>query len=338
MTMLLQVIDHFPGRVHYSDGRQSYASVQNVIYSSANGSRDWVRLTELPLAAGWRLCSLTELSRRLCRAGVRHIVPVGTRLCIIGYRTIYTYDLRTGVYETARLSGSLPLNICSDGACVYYGEYGSNKERKPVRIYGGIDGGPVWEPLYELKGIRHIHGVFRDPYSGLFWVTTGDEDEESALWVSDDAFRSLHKVLSGSQQFRAVTLLFTEDYIYFGSDTGREENYLYRFNKRQSETEKLQYTGNAVFYGFKAGPYLFFSTACQPGKHGDRQKLSVWGTQDGVVWEQFLTLHKDIWPMKLFQYGLVIFPGGSGGPGELWLYAVGVREFSGSIKFSLQEG
>lgn len=81
------------------------------------------------------------------------------------------------------------------------------------------------------------------------WISTGDDDHEAALYVTDPEFSRLEKVLYGSQQTRTIKLLFTEQYIYFGSDAPHEVNYLYRMNKSIHKTERLARVGSSVFHG-----------------------------------------------------------------------------------------
>ena len=77
--------------------------------------------------------------------------------------------------------------------------------------------------------------VFTKIHTQKIWLTSGDLDEESAICTVDKSFGKINKEISGSQQTRAIKLLFDENYIYFGSDTPEELNHIYRFNKKQKK-------------------------------------------------------------------------------------------------------
>jgi hypothetical protein len=36
----------------------------------------------------------------------------------------------------------------------------------------------------------------------------------------------------------------------------------------------------------------------------------IWGSPDGEKWKRIAAFRKDLWPMKLFQYGQVLLPAG----------------------------
>lgn len=141
---------------------------------------------------------------------------------------------------------------------VYYGEYRSNSEREPVHIWSLEKDGRKWKSVWHFENIRHVHGVFHDPYTDSIWVTTGDMDQEAGIWRTDDRFISLCRVVGGSQQLRAVQLLFNKDYVYFGSDTPDEKNFIYRMDREGKNLENLTPVGSSVFYGCKVGKKLFF--------------------------------------------------------------------------------
>jgi len=203
---------------------------------------------------------------------------------------------------------------------LYFGEYFGNPDRQAIHIYGSQDGGRHFETVYTFPPgtVRHVHGVFADPYSDLLWVTTGDTDEESAIWITDDRFGHLERVVGGTQRHRAVQLLFTERFVYFGSDTPLERNYLYRLERESGRVKCLQTVQGPVFYGCKVGDVLFFSTVVEPSSVNVERHACLWGSPDGNSWQCLAKFRKDFWPMKLFQYGQILFPSGENNTGRLW--------------------
>jgi len=235
------------------------------------------------------------------------------------------------------LQGSRPLALCHACGRFYYGEYRANAERSAVHVWGWQPGAETWSPAWQFDDVRHVHGVFFDAYAGAIWVTTGDRDSESALWRSDDGFATLTKVVGGSQQLRAVQLLFTRDYVYFGSDTPDQKNHIYRLDRVSRKVEQLTAVGGSVFYGCKVGDSLFLSTAVEPGGINSSNKSEVWRSDNGREWYKFLEFEKDAWSMKYFQYGQVHFPAGPGDGRHLYCTPFATRGHGKTLVIDIEQ-
>lgn len=188
-----------------------------------------------------------------------------------------------------------------------------------------------------MNNIRHIHGIYQDPYSDLVWISTGDNDDECALFRTDISFEKLDKALSGSQQIRTIKLLFTKDYVYFGSDAPEEVNYIYRLSKETNKVEKLVEVGSTVFHGCKVGNWLFFSTAIEPSKTNLTKEAEVWGSPNGTDWKCLLKFKKDMLPMKGFQYGQIFFPVGKGNEEDLWISPFATKFSNQSFRYKVKD-
>jgi len=265
----------------------------------------------------------TELSRRFLRLGAHCLQEVDKGLVLVVKGKILRYDL-----EGKRLShsfrtpsGNRSLFLCLDlNHDLYFSEYIGNEDRQPVHIYQSRDGGRSFVVVhtFPVKSVRHIHGIFHDPYTDTLWVTTGDTDAESGIWVTENGFRSLQKILGDSQQTRAVQLLFTRAHVYFGSDAPLEKNFIYRMERNSSRIEKLQEVESPVFWGCMVGEHLFFSTVVEPTSISPMKLAYLWGSKDGEHWKRITGFRKDIWPMRLFQYGQIQFPTGKNDTGYLF--------------------
>ena len=307
--------------VHYCNSKTLFASRGCCIYKSTDYGYKWTFLCKLPLIPLEYLTSFTKLSRRLFRAGVHHILPIDkSALIIVACKSIFAYDLfDKKFYSINKLHGSRLLCLCKDYQNrLYYGEYLNNTERRPVSIYCSKDLGRSWTPAFTFDQVRHIHGVFYDIYENKIWVTTGDDDKEAGIHVTEDNFRNVEKVVGGTQQLRAVTLLFSKSHVYFGSDTPLEKNFIYRLDRKTGEVERLQEVESSVFWGCKVGENLFFSTAVEPSKVNRCKNACIWASKDGETWKCIAHYRKDIWPMKLFQYGQILFPAGTNTTDILW--------------------
>ena len=278
----------------------------------------------LPAGPAARLLGATRLGRRLGRAGIHHFLPE-TGVLFAG-RSVYRLAEASGRIEpVGPLYGSRPLAVASDGALSCYGEYRPNPERTPVHIRASSDRGRTWDVVHTFDGVRHVHGVFHDAWSDAFWITTGDEDAESGIWRTRDGFRSVERVLGGTQQARAVHLSFTKRHVYFGSDTPRAANHLQRMERDSGRVESLQRVGSSVFYGCQAAGHLFFSTAAEPSRVNRTDGAEIWHSPDGVSWRLLARLPNDRWPSRLFQYGQVLFPSGPGDGRHLYYTPQGVN-------------
>jgi len=279
-----------------------------------------------------RFYDIDRRAIRLLRSGVHALLPLNDRkIILVTKKLIYRFNLADGSVDGlfSGFQGSRPLFICQTTAGdIYFGDYFNNPERGVVNIYHSQDQGETYHIIYSFPSntIRHIHGLFYDPYTDHVWVTTGDYDQESAIWKTEDNFENLDRVIGGEQRFRAVQLIFTEEYIYYGSDTPLETNYLYRFNRRTKEIERLQKVQGPVFYGCQVGSDIFFSTVAEPSTINTDPHVYIWGSKNGKTWKCVKKYRKDLLPMKLFQYGQIFFPRGENLTGNLWFTPLSVRK------------
>ncbi|MFW5886685.1 MAG: hypothetical protein ACOCUL_02905, partial [Bacteroidota bacterium] len=245
-----------------------------------------------------------HLAARLLRNGVHHFIPLGNKDCAFIYNKRLQIIQSGEVLFDEPIPGSRPLSFEKIGNKLIFGEYRSNPERTPISIFSiDLKEKPSLFRAYSFEGIRHIHGIYQDPHTEAVYITTGDENNEAAIYKADESFQTMVKVMSGSQQTRAIKLLFDKNFIYFGSDAPHEKNYLYKINKQDKQLTQLTGMGSSVFHGCKVNNWLFFSTAIEPSKVNKTKVAEVWASPDGDNWKCILTFKKDIFPMRYFQYG-----------------------------------
>lgn len=301
----------------YSSAERLYLARGAKILRSSDSGKSWQPWAVLPVGFWRRLAMGVPLLARLLRLGVHHLVFAGETAVAVVNRESYLID-GDSVQPLGGVRGSRPMMVCAAANTVYYGEYRSNPERSAVHVYELDIAGGSWKPVWRFEGVRHVHGVFYDPFAGSIWVTTGDSNAESAIWRTDDSFCTLLRVAGGCQQLRVVQLLFTRDYVYFGSDAPDKRNYIYRMGRVNGELERLQAVGGSVFFGCSVGRSLFFSTAVEPSQINNSRYVEVWRSDNGEDWYRFLAFQKDSLPMKHFQYGQVLFPAGLGDSKHLY--------------------
>lgn len=149
--------------------------------------------------------------------------------------------------------GIMSTGILSpDNYSCYFGEYFRNNEKtNRISIYKYNIIKNQWKIVYTfLPGqIRHIHALQSDPFTGKLWICTGDEDNEAMIGWSDDDFKTINPIGKGSQAWRTCQLVFTEDSVYWGTDSGSLDLAgIYCWNKKIMNVERIYKTDGAVFF------------------------------------------------------------------------------------------
>jgi hypothetical protein len=77
---------------------------------------------------------------------------------------------------------------------------------------------------------RHIHFLVQDPYTDMIFLGMGDSNPQSAIYFSNDHGLTFVKLGGGSQRWRSLSMLFTEDFIFWNMDTDNAQ-YIIRLKK-----------------------------------------------------------------------------------------------------------
>jgi hypothetical protein len=323
-------------RLLYVDGQLQWCAKGSKIFYSQDGGDSWLLFAHINSVSVSSFFSRFGLSARLFRAHIDHLVPIEDHIVVFGFKQIFVFNKDGVLISQHPIFGSRPLSVSVHHGIIYYGEYRSNTERSMIRIFKSKDKGLTWEVAWEFENIRHVHGVYSDPYcKNSIWVTTGDSDNESAIWRTNDNFLSLQKVCGGSQQLRAVQLLFTNSYVYFGSDAPGELNYIYRIDRRGENIERLVNVSSSVFYGCKVGSSLFFSTAVEPSQVNTTRFSEIWTSTNGKDWIKILEVKKDFFSMRYFQYGQTLLPAGPGDGAHFYCFLFSLVGHGKTIKIPI---
>jgi hypothetical protein len=143
---------------------------------------------------------------------------------------------------------------------------------------------------------------------------TGDRDEECNISFSEDEGESWSEIGAGNQMFRAVSLMFTEDHVYWGSDAPTRQNYIYRYVRRIGRIERLVAVDGPVYYSTCLNNSMkLFATTVEGNSEGKSaewdKKAHIWASKDGTRWEDIASWEKDSWPYIL-GFGTVLFAHG----------------------------
>jgi len=315
-----RIVRRINGICHWVDEERVVRSRGRRIELSDDGGRHFERVAVVDLGLRRDIASRSRLGARLMRAGIKHCLQVADdRLVVFAGTGVHVVELSTGqTRRTATLVGSRPLRVAFDGRLMHFGDYRSNPERSPVTLWRSADLGETWQPAHVFTGVRHIHAAQHDPLDGSLWVTTGDLDHESTIWRAELDTMRFEPVHSGSQQSRAIDLLFTPEGILFGSDAPEERNWIHRLARDGSRCERLHPVAGPVFHARSTGDAHYFSTACEPSHTNTARRVDVVRYHRGAF-SVLANFAKDRWHLKYFQYGQVSFAEGPGAPGELWL-------------------
>jgi hypothetical protein len=296
------------------------------VYSSANRFTVRLRSKEehtfiLPVTGGvWRRwCLRSRICRRLLRLDMASAVLNNDRsgLIVLYQSRIYFYDLQARrVLQTGKLRqcrNVLAGSIAVTAHGVYFGEYGQNPARERVPVWRSLDAGRSWHIGYEFPAgsIRHIHGVYADPYTDRLWLTTGDFKGECYLVETDPTLCSMKFHGDGSQQWRTVQLLFEKDKIFWVMDSQLETSYLQMFDRTSGSLERLRDFPGPVWYVKRLddGWSLIQTTReVGPGVRTDSSHLLI--SRNLIDWHEVARFRKDWWPMPYFKFGVITFADG----------------------------
>ena len=303
----------FQGVILYNDKEHCILSQGYSLYkyNIATGElRFWCSLSDKKNS----VLSYFSLSRRLFRAEITHLYHFqnDTWMCI-AKKGIFKYKKENNRFEKicSIEKGSRPMNLCQvhDGT-IYYGEYCYNPDRKTMRIFQSKDNGNTWTVVYEFKEgeINHIHGIFNDPYTGLLWVATGDDDKACIFGYTEDGFKTFVKEYSNSQQYRVCVPMFTKDEIIFATDSQYEQNVIRSINRNTGEVKDLQKIQGSGIYAVQNGNLMMVSTTVEPSEVNKDQASHLWYSWDGHDWKELISFEKDCLPKTYFQFGSIRFP------------------------------
>lgn len=337
-TQRLRVLRREPGLaiVHHADEGGTWATRgRDVLHqpSSAAPFRSVARLPRSRLDPLLR-SRLASRALRIDRCNVRPAAD-GRLLAIRGGRV---YRIEDGECEVlCTIQGDCLMNRAiaegSDGS-LYFGEYFTNPERRPARIWRIARDLRAAEVAFEFERprVRHVHGVHADPdVPGRLWATTGDFADECFFFFSDDGFRSVERVGDGSQTFRAVSLVFEPERIVWLTDSHLEQNRIVSLERKSGELRFHGELPSSTWYTARTSDgVLLATTTVEPGAAIHTRRARLLYSTDGVAWREALSFAKDRLPMRFFKFGSLALPSGSFSSQAFWISGEGLTGLDGA--------
>jgi len=327
--------------IHHIDGDGNvWATSGRRIFFRKEG--DWQKIVSFPFAYPRDLFAFSRPTARAMRSDKCNLFVnrMGRKL---GIRAGWVYAIEDeSISPLFSIQGDSVLHgsITEDPeGNIFFGEYFMNRDRRPVRIWQISTDLARWEVAHEFGAIRHVHGVYRDPYDDhVFWVTVGDFAGECHILQTTDNFKSFSVFGDGSQVWRAVQLFFTKDHVNWLTDSNLELNHACRMARKTGDLEIGQALDASVWYGCTTheGMHLSFTTI-ERGPAIRSNESSILVSTDAFHWEKVFAFKKDFWkPVQVFKYGVISCPSGMMSVNSLYLSGEGLIGLDGvSIKAKL---
>jgi hypothetical protein len=204
--------------------------------------------------------------------------------------------------------------MASDGA-VYFGEYIDYVGSSDMRVYRYCAGGDEVEVAHTFAPgqVHHIHGIHTDPYDGSLWCLSGDVKGECRVMRSADGFRTMDTIGSGDESWRAVSVQFSDDAVFYATDAEFTQNYIMRIDRRSGARTKLVPVGGPGFYSCVAAGQIFFAVTAElcPSQREPMAELWCVDPASGDC-RRIVTLRKDLYSVRYFMTGSIDFARGPG--------------------------
>jgi hypothetical protein len=198
----------------------------------------------------------------------------------------------------------------------------------PMRIYKYTAGSneltvPYFFPAGEIK---HIHGIYFDRVTDSLICLTGDKDSECRMIRSFDGFATVETVGEGDESWRAVSILFDEKSMYYGTDAEFRSNHIYRLDRETKERTSLGEVSGTVFYAKQLGGEMFFATTAENAPSQTENVAAIWNVSPNGECDEVAKFQKDAHHGTLFMFGTIHFPYANKLDDHLYFSLVGVKE------------
>lgn len=310
-----------PGRV--------LLSRRNVLYEAREAGGVMRRIGVLP-QPWWRSAAIrVRLAQRALRQMFYNVLPLADGSIFA------TYARQVGVFRDGDwrpLNGlARPCRVLRGAAAVdgdghvFFGEYLDNPGRGPVRIYRYA---PERDDLsvahtFPPGAVRHVHGIYHDPVESQLWCLTGDAGAEARILRSGDGFRTLAAVGAGDETWRAVSVQFTRDAVWYATDAEFRPNRLFRLDRASGRRREIGALDGPVYYSAAWRGALFFAVTAELCPSQEGRSATLWTVRGGVL-SRVAGMAKDRWPVWLLP-GALHFPCGPGTREGLYFQGVALR-------------
>lgn len=318
--------------VEWAEADNFYLSRRNQIYHSTALKPPFKLIATIDAAFWKTAASNFRLAQRVLRFMVTNVVPLANGDLFV------TFDKSVGVVRNGKyreLKGlTRPCRVLRSACAVdkngaiFFGEYLANSERGAMSVYKYSPGADSLEIAYTFpeNSVRHIHGIYFDPFTDSVFCLTGDDEKECRFVRSSDGFKTVETVGEGDETWRAVSVLFEKNSFFYGMDAEYRANHIYRVRRETLERQSLGEVSGTVFYSKSIGADLFFTTTAENAPSQTENVAALWHVDANGNLRQLASFEKDRWHPSLFMFGTIHFPYANRLETELYFQLVGVRE------------
>jgi len=297
----------------------------------------------LPLSPLRRAAEMSRLACRLLRQEVRALASLpGGRYVAANREGVFHGGDDGRQFERSRIDGGAhplmpPMRFgIGPNDVVVFGEYGSSKGARPVRLYASRDAGRSFELVHSLEAgeVLHVHNIRWDAGEGHYWVLAGDHDAEPGIGRLSADLAHFEWFVKGEQRYRACEIFDFGDRLVYASDTEVEANALMVLDKRSGHVERLQEFDGSCIYACRFGELYAITTSIEPSAVNTATAASLWLSRDGFHWKRAFQSEKDGWNADFFQFGSIVLPTGATADGTLVFSGQAVRGIDGQTVFA----
>ena len=319
--------------IEWVDDSRILVTQRNVLYECERVGGPMRRAGVLPLWLWRSLAIRIRLVQRVLRSMFYNVIPVSDGSIFV------TYAKEVGVFRDGayrRLKGLVrPCRVLRGAAAVdvhghvFFGEYLRNTERGPVRIYRHVPGSDDVDVVFTFPSrmIRHVHGIYYDAIGQCLWCLTGDLGDEAKILCTHDGFRTVSTIGSGDESWRAVSIQFDNDAVYYATDSEFVENKVFRFDRSTKRRTEIARLDGPVYYSTRWRGALFFAVTAELCPSQTGRSATLWTIHKGGL-QQVVRIEKDRWPVPLLP-GTFHFPLGSRAGDGLYFQAVALKDADG---------
>lgn len=338
------------GRLLYMNGNQGLLFKKLVFYTvdMENGATECI--APLPVVGIKKIIGRCSLANRLLRMEPRCAGKLDNDRYVVGVLgKLWLVDIQKRTLSKLKelRPGYGLVSFCEKNGRLYWGDYGANPNHEEINIYRlnqSLEMSIVY--TFYQGSIRHIHSIIND--GDGFVVMAGDNEPQAGIYRVNGNWTEVKPWKTGEQKYRAVVGFPYKGGLLYATDSVESENHLWYIEADGTEHSLTAINGSCI-YGTETKDYFLFSTTVEPHEGGGIRRLLSNELGGGIkskdihiiaVNKKDLSFRilkkykKDIWPMKLFQYGRAIFAGRqSEATDGVWCYPIACKGTGGRSEY-----
>jgi hypothetical protein len=327
--------------IHFSEDDltiSTYAGNIKVAYSN----REEFNI-KLPMPFLHRLFKNFRIFRRLFRIDKVNITVVNKQsllLMIIYQGCVYRYDNKIKFVHKLKNGSSLLHNsIAVTPYGIYFGEYANYSHGVVINVHNidlKVTKGDIVYSFPEST-VKHIHSCAWDPYDSKIWILTGDDGDECKIMTADHNFNNISIIGQGGQIWRAVSIVFKSNYVYWFMDSPIDVSRVVKYSRVYQSTQLLQEFEGPIWYVKELSDNSYIlSTVVEPGDSADNKYVYVYHSTDLENWKKIHTFEKDLFSGPYFKFSTLFFSSGRQSKSCFYISAQSIKHMDGcSYKCSI---